>query len=59
MNMKMRKLNAENERKAISHMFEQLNMDSTLFATKSLGIIIEEDDLMKTTGFAVVPKFRK
>jgi hypothetical protein len=38
---------------------DMLNMDSTLFATKSLGIIIEEDDLMKTTGFAVVPKFRK
>lgn len=38
---------------------DMLNMDSTLFATKSLGIIIEEEDLMQTTGFAVVPKFRK
>ena len=36
---------------------DMLNMDSTLFATKSLGIIIEENDLMQTTGFAIVPKF--
>ena len=38
---------------------DMLKTDSTLFATKSLGIIVEEDDLMKTTGFSVVPKFSK
>ena len=36
---------------------DMLNMDSTLFATKSLGIIMEENDLMQTTRFAIVPKF--
>ena len=34
-----------------------LNSYSTLFATKSLGIIIEENDLMQTTRFAIAPKF--
>ena len=34
-----------------------LNSYSTLFATKSLGIIIEENDVMQTTRFAIVPKF--